>query len=132
MEGRKMKQKEISYDQAIKTIKQGKAVKCQHSNREDQYEIVHTITQLNNLYELSKQGVQICKLYSIPQKKEKLSEDVIELNFDEAFNAVATGEKVFFQNEDGEEEEITKTNELVRLRRANEAMGKKLNLYWHE
>ena len=127
-----MKQKEISYDQAIKTIKQGKAVKCQHINREDQYEIVHTITQLNNLYELSKQGVQICKLYSIPQKKEKLSEDVIELNFDEAFNAVATGEKVFFQNEDGEEEEITKTNELVRLRRANEAMGKKLNLYWHE
>ena len=126
-----MKQKEISYDQAIKTIKQGKAVKFQHSNREDQYEIVHTITQLNNLYELSKQGVQICKLYSIPQKKEKLSEDVIELNFDEAFNAVATGEKVFFQNEDGEEEEITKTNELVRLRRANEAMGKKLNLDWH-
>ena len=127
-----MEQKEISYDQAIKTIKQGKDVKCQHSNREDQYEIVHTITQLNNLYELSKQGVQICKLYSISQKKEKLSEDVIELNFDEAFNAVATGEKVFFQNEDGEEEEITKTNELVRLRRANEAMGKKLNLYWHE
>lgn len=127
-----MKQKEISYDQAIKTIKEGKAVKCQHGNREDQYEIVHTITQLNNLYELSKQGVQICKLYSIPQKKEKLSEDVIELNFDEAFNAVAKGEKVFFQNEDGEEEEITKTNELVRLRRANEAMGKKLNLYWHE
>lgn len=131
MEGRKM-QKEISYEKALKVLERGEAVKCQHGIREDQFEIVHSVQQLNNLYELSKQGVQLCKIYPISQKEEKLSEDVIEMDFDEAYKMLISEEIIFYKNEDGEEDEITTVSELINLRRASETRGKKLILYWHE
>lgn len=127
-----MTPKEISYEKALKLIQQGKAVKCQTDYREDKYEVVHTASKLRNLYELSKQGVQLCKIYPILEKKVKLSENVLEVSFDEACDMIVSKNVVFYKNEDGEEEEITSVSELVNLRRTSEARGNKLVLYWHE
>jgi len=118
-----MKPKEISYEKALEKIKNGEAVKCQTDYREDKYEIVHTISRLDILRELGEQGVQLCKFYPILEDN-KLSEDVLEVSFDEAYEMVANGELVFYKNEDEEEEEITSVHELVNLRRTSERRGR--------
>lgn len=124
--------KEISYEKAKALIEKGEPVKCQTGNRVDQYEIVHSVLKLNALYQLSKERVQLCKLYQIPQTKKEFTDDELELDFDEAYKTVVSGERIFYKNKDGEEDEITTISELVNLRRASEARGKKLILYWHE
>lgn len=123
--------KELTYEQALQMLKRGEAVECQLSSREDDSEVVREVSRLNYLYNLSKEGTQMCKLSSISQSKNKLREDEANVSFDEAYEMVYAGNSIYYK-EDGEEEEITSIPELVNLRRRYEMQGKKLLLYWHE
>ncbi len=126
-----MKRKELNYEQAVKLLTQGKAVECQLSSRIDDKEVVHNPERLEYLHNLSKEGMQECIIYSIQQENTKVSEKAITISFDEAYNMVYSGEKVYYK-EDGEEQEITTTNELIKIRRRFDLKGKNLVLYWHE
>lgn len=122
---------EIKYEQALQMLKEGKAVICQLSKREDNNEIVRDVSRLNYLYNLSKEGTQLCKIYFVSQEKIEIPENATELSFDEAYKKVYSGELVYYK-EDGEEEEITTIPELIELRRKSETQGQNLILYWYE
>ena len=126
-----MKKKEIKYSEALQVLERGKSVECQISSREDDVEIVHNKVRLSYLYELSKEGTQLCKIYAIVQKNSNLRENIIEISFDEAYEMVHAEEIVYYK-EDGEEEEITTIQELIKIRREFELKGKELLLYWYE
>lgn len=123
--------KELTYEQALQMLKRGKAVTCQLSNREDDTEVVREVSRLNYLYNLSKEGTQMCKIYRIPHSKIKIPENAIEVSFDEAYEMVHSGELIYYK-EDGEEEEITTITELMDIRRKYELQGQNLLLYWYE
>ncbi len=126
-----MKEKKLSYEQALNMLARGQAVECQLSSRREDNEVVRTSERLKYLYNLSKEGTQECIIYSIQQESSKVSEKSISMNFDEAYNMIYSGELVYYK-EDGEEQEITTTNELIRIRRRFDLEGKNLVLYWHE
>lgn len=121
----------LKYEQALQMLKRGEAVICQLSNREDNNEVVREVSRLEYLYDLSKEGTQMCEIYSIPQNKANIREDAIEMSFDEAYKMVYSGELIYTKH-NGEEEEITTINELLNLRRKSELQGEKLLLYWYE
>lgn len=123
--------KELSLEKALKMLEEGKAVECQVSYREDDREVVLTKERLEYLHNLSQQGVQMCKIFEKAQEKVNIPEDSIEMSFDEAYEMVQAGDLVYYQNE-GEEEEIISTSELINLRRNFTMRGKDLFLYWHE
>lgn len=123
--------KEISLKRAKDLIEKGEPVKCQTGNRVDQFTMVHDVSKLNYLYELSKNKVQLCLLYQVETKKH-ISEDSIEISFDEAFDMLCDGNVVFYEDEAGGEETINDVPELISLRRAKESRGEELLLRWHE
>jgi hypothetical protein len=129
--GGNIMQKELNYQQALKMLEQGESVKCQLSSRDDENEIVHSKNRLIYLCNLSKEGVQLCKIYRIPHKKINIPENASEISFDEAYRKLYNGKKVYYQ-EEGKEEKISTSNELICIRRKFEMHGEDLVIYWHE
>lgn len=123
--------KEISYEKAKALIEKGEAVKCQTTNRVDQFTMVHDLSKLNYLYELGKNKVQLCIFYPV-KTKNNISEESIEISFDEAYNMLNAGYVVFYEDEAGGEETINDVAELISIRRSKESRGEKLLLRWHE
>lgn len=123
--------KELSFEQALKKLKEGKALEVQLSSRTDNTETVLKEDRLRYLYELSKQRVQLCKIFEKVPEKVKISEDEIEISFDEAYEMVVKGEAVYCKD-GNKEEKIVTIVQLKTLRRMFETEGKQLFLYWHE
>lgn len=123
--------KELKYEEALKVLERGNAaVKCQFSSREDDIEVVRKKDRLDYLYNLAKEGTQLCKIYLISDSKTKIPENALEISFDEAYKKLFDGNLVYYQ--DGGEEEITTPTELITIRRKFEGSGKRLVLYLHE
>lgn len=126
--------KELTIEQALAVIKRGETVECQFNKREDEGEIVRTENRLQYLYNLSKSGIQLCKIYSMlnsEEEEKKLPENVIEITFDEAYELVYHEGTVYYM-EEGKEEEISTIKKLMELKRMSKVEGRKLLLYWHE
>jgi len=122
---------ELSFEQALIKLKEGKALEVQLSSRTDNTETVLREDRLRYLYELSKQRVQLCKIFEKVPEKVKISEDEIEISFDEAYEMLVKGEAVYYKD-GNKEEKIVTVVQLKTLRRMFEAEGKQLFLYWHE
>lgn len=123
--------KELKFEEALNVLEGGNAVICQLSSREDNTEVVRKKDRLEYLYNLSKEGIQLCKMYLVSDPKAKVPENAIEMSFDEAYEMVHAGNLVYYK-EDGREGEITTVTELIGTRRRFERSGKKLVLYWYE
>lgn len=124
--------KELTYEQALKVLQRGQQVECQQNNRKDDTEIVHNKARLQYLYNLSKDETQKCIIYKIPQKSKKVPENSIEISFDEAYTMVSSGELIYYENDEGEEEEIIGIPALISIRRKAQYQGRNLLLYWYE
>ena len=124
-------EKELKYEEALKVLERGNAVKCQFSSREDDIEVVRKKDRLDYLYNLGKERTQLCKIYSVSESRIKVPENALEISFDEAYEMLYAGNLVYYK-ENGKEEEITTPTELITIRRKFERSGKKLVLYWHE
>lgn len=121
-------ERELNIKEALEVLENGEKVECQLSYREDNREVVSSKDRLEYLYNLSAQGIQKCIIFKHTQDKVNISEDAIEMSFDEAYQMVFAGDLVYYQ-EDGEEKAIHSISELINLRRAK---GENLFLYWHE
>lgn len=123
--------KELSFEQGVQLLKQGKVLECQLSSRVDNTEIVKKEERLKYLYDLSLSKTQWCKIFEKKEPKIKIPEDSIVMSFDEAYEMVHSGQVVFYQN-DGEEEKILTISQLMNVRREFDVQGRKLLLYWYE
>lgn len=123
--------KEVKFEEALQILKRGEVVECQTKSREDITELVKTEDRLKYLYDLSLQGVQLCKIFKKVSEKVELPENAIEMSFDEAYEMSYAGEVIYYQ-ENGEEQEIATPLELISLRTEFNMQGKKLFLYWHD
>lgn len=123
--------KELKYEEALKELERGKAVSCQFSSREDDMEVVRKKERLDYLYNLSKEGIQLCKIYLVSDSKSKIPENAIEISFDRAYEIVYVGDLVYYKG-DGIEEKITTPTELINTRRKFEGSGRELVLYWRK
>lgn len=123
--------KELKYEEALKALERGNAVKCQLSSREEDIEIVRKKDRLDYLYNLAKAETQLCKMYLVSKSKTKIPENALEISFDEAYEMVYARNSVYYKENDMEEE-ITTPAELINIRRKFERSGKNLVLYWHE
>ena len=124
--------KELTVEQATKKLKRGEPVICQLSKRIDDTEIVKDVSRLEYLDNLRKTGTKMCIIFQIPNDKIKIPDNAHEVSFDEAFIKVYSGELAYYQREDGTEEEINVTEDLISARRSFEMKGKKLLLYMYE
>lgn len=123
--------KEVKFEEALQILKRGEVVECQTKSREDITELVKTEDRLKYLYDLSLQGVQLCKIFKKVSEKVELPENAIEMSFDEAYEMAYAGESIYYK-ENGEEQKIATPAELIRIRTEFDMQGKKLFLYWHE
>lgn len=124
--------KELKLEEALEVLKSGEVLECQLGSREDIREIVTTRERLEYLYNLSVQGaVRRCKIFKRTPDEVIISDNAIEMSFDEAYHMVFAGDLVYYQ-EEGEEKAINSVSELISIRRNFDIRSKTLFLYWHE
>ncbi len=127
-----MKKQRISYEEAVQifTKNEGrKKVRCQVSERDDDFTYVRNLKDLQDKKRLEEQGIQKCKLFS---EVEELPKGAIQIpEYDQAIKLIVEGVKIFCQQQ-GEEKEIVTTGQLYEVVRKEKAEGGEPLLYWRE
>lgn len=119
--------RKLSMEEAVKYLNDGGELECQLRSREDVREKVTTVERLMYLDNLAQLGIQKCIIFAKTPSVD-IKKDFIKISFDEAYELLGSGQKVFTL-EDKEEVEINTIPQLVRKRRANR---ENLFLYWYE
>lgn len=127
-----MKKEKISYEEAVKILTKNEGhrkVRCQVSDREDDFTYVKDLKDLQDKKRLEEQGIQKCKLFS---EVEELPKGAIEIpEYEQAIKLLSEGIKIYCQQH-GEEKEIVTNGQLLEIVRQEKTKGENPLMYWHE
>lgn len=125
MEGFYMKK--ISYAKSKELIQNGFPVKALIARN---YQPVNNLTDLDNLIQLDKMGVQHCELYYEPEDT-KVPDNAYDLSLIEAINLITNDKETICSKISGKEVFFSSSNELISYIKECIINGDPGILYWY-